>query len=55
MSVHHMLEKKYRWYRNWHKKPYANLVHFVIVIVLAAYTIYLALEVQQYVLFLTTI
>src|ERR1035437_3102882 len=27
-SIHNKIASKYKWYDNWHKKPYANKVHY---------------------------
>ncbi len=47
MSIHKKLEQKYRWYKKWSNKPYAQTVHYMIFGLFAIYNLYLALELMR--------
>jgi len=55
MSVHNWLIKKIKWYQKWHQFRYANLIHFVVFLVMSFLDIYLILQlnyvVSAYVIF----
>jgi hypothetical protein len=55
MFLHHTLEKRFRWYKKWHRNRYASLIHYVIFALFVAYDLHLAFEIQQYALLLTQI
>lgn len=33
IRLHHLLRKKYKWYYNWHTKPYSTLAHWVVLFI----------------------
>ena len=49
MSLHHILEKKIKWYKKWHMHWYAQFVHYTIFVLMVMYNFYLALEIQKYI------
>ena len=49
MDVHKKMMKRCKWYRNWHQKTYAGLIHILILLSFFSYNIYLLLEIYKHV------
>ncbi len=47
MLIHNWLSNNISWYRAWHQKPYANFVHFIVLIITCILDIYLAYELWE--------
>lgn len=47
MPIHSRLENKFFWYKKWHQKRYANLVHYGVFGVFVIYDIYLLFYFNQ--------
>jgi hypothetical protein len=35
-SIHHKLEEHITWYRNWHRNPHVDEVHYLILVAMAS-------------------
>lgn len=52
MSIHNRLQKKFSIYKKWHKKSYAENIHFIILFVMIFVVLYL--QYQLYIIIKTT-
>lgn len=44
MALHSFLEKHFRWYKEWHKNPYSEKVHYIILLVASLFDLYLGIR-----------
>ena len=47
MALHFWLEKKYPFYKKWHKKPYAEAVHYAILFAAIGFNLVLLYKLQM--------
>jgi hypothetical protein len=47
MTLHQKLEKRFRWYKKWHRFRYAQLVHYAILAIAVSYDLYLFVLIQR--------
>ncbi len=49
MSIHNWLKNNILWYKRWHEKSYANFVHYLFLLIVAGFNVYLIYRLKGFI------